>query len=85
MQVIVNHIKSNNGPNLLVAPNLLSEKNMLHVPLLQSRCQSVPNWGKLLYIYIEETKLNYIDSQFNWIFVVPSVCDKKKTAPDPQF
>ena len=29
----------------------------------------------------EETKLNYIDSQFNWI----SVCDKKKTAPDPQF
>ena len=33
----------------------------------------------------EETKLNYIDSQFNWIFVVPSVCDKKKTAPDPQF
>ena len=33
----------------------------------------------------EETKLNYIELQLNWIFVVPSMHDKKKTAPDPYF
>ena len=62
--------KSNNGPNLLVAPNLPSEKKMLHVPLLQSRCQSVPNWGKLFYIFLSAIKRRIKPLRWIWRWIV---------------